>query len=150
MKRILGSFAAAGLALILTVPAFAGSTCGMKSSATSATAWGGAWVQRTPSGSLVVTDVAKGSPASRSGLKAGDVVLAVNGYELASNEQRAICASKADCRVGSTVAYKVRRGTETRAFKFKLEKMPANTAERMGGRYAFDPTLAAVVSTTNN
>jgi S1-C subfamily serine protease len=111
--------------------------------------WAGAWLQRSSSGTVTVAEVAKGSPAAKAGLKSGDLVLAVNGYDLSDSEARAECASKASCKVGSTVTYAVQRGHSTKNIKLKLEKMPANATERYASREAsFDPALAAVVMPT--
>lgn len=163
MKKMLTASAVAGLALALSVPAFAGggscmggasaTTADAKASCESAksAAWAGAWLQRSASGTVTVAEVAKGSPAAKAGLKSGDVVLAVNGYDLSDSEARATCASKAECKVGSTVTYTVKRGGSTRSVKLKLEKMPANATERFASRDAgFDPMLAAVVMPTAN
>jgi len=164
MKRMLTASAAAALALSLSVPAFAGGAhCSGSASATTAdaqgaschsnksAAWAGAWLQRSSSGAVSVAAVAKGSPAAKAGLKSGDVVLAVNGYDLSDTEERAMCASKANCSVGSSVSYKVQRGKATKSFIIKLEKMPADATERYADRDAgFDPMLAAVVMSTVN
>lgn len=163
MKRMLTASAATALALAVAIPAFAGGAhCSGGASATSAesytctdhaksAAWAGAWLQRTPSGAVTVSEVAKGSPAARSGLKTGDIVVAVNGYDLSNSEDRATCASKAECSVGKTVTYTVKRGPNTRFLKFKLEKMPANATARFANQQAsFDPALAAVVIPTAN
>lgn len=164
MKKVLTASAVAALALAMSVPAFAGgSHCSGSASATAANAgascgsmksaaWAGAWLQRSESGTVTVAEVAKGSPAAKAGLKSGDVVLAVNGYDLSDSESRAMCAAKANCSVGSTVMWAVQRGTSTKNVKLKLEKMPANATERYASREAsFDPSLAAVVMpiTTN-
>ena len=161
MKKMFAVSAVAALVLAVSVPAFAGgnhcsgasaaSANGSCMSATSA-AWAGAWLQRSASGTVTVAEVAKASPAAKAGLKSGDVVLAVNGYDLSNSEARAMCASKADCKVGGTVIYTVQRGTSTKNLKFKLEKMPASATERYASRQAgFEPALAAVVMpiTTN-
>lgn len=160
MKKMLSASAVTVLALAMAVPAFAGGAqCSShQSSATAASAqdacagknkaaaWAGAWLQRSTSGSVTVAGIAKGSPASRSGLKTGDVVLAVNGYDLSNREAREMCASKAECNVGSAVTYTVQRGRSTKAIKLKLEQMPAHATERFASRQAsFDPALAAVV-----
>jgi len=154
MKKMLTASAVAALALAISVPALAGGEtgnghCSGKSSASAATytaGWSGAWLERSASGSVTVVEVAKGSPAARAGLKSGDVVLAVNGYDLADGEARAMCAAKASCKVGSAVFYTVNRSGSTRELKLKLEKMPANAAQRYASRDAgFDPMFAAVV-----
>jgi len=161
MKKMLTASAVAALALAMSVSAFAGgSHCSGGASATTANAgascagmksagWAGAWLQRSASGTVTVAEVAKGSPAAKAGLKSGDLVLAVNGYDLSDSEAREECASKASCKVGSTVTYAVQRGSSTRNIKLKLEKMPANATERYASREAsFDPVLAAVVMPT--
>jgi len=158
MKKALTLSAAAVLAFAVVAPAFAGGDhCGGRSTnattadakmecAGHATAWAGAWMHRSSSGRLTVADVAKGSPADRAGLRAGDIVVAVNGYNVADNEGHAQCASKADCNVGSSLTYTVLRGRSTKEVKLKLEKMPANTAGRYANHQAsFDPAVAALV-----
>ena len=160
MKRFTASVATV-LALAVAAPVFAGgSHCsgGDKASATTAdasascvgkgksAAWAGAWLQRSASGTVTVAEVAKGSPAAKSGLKSGDVVLAVNGYDLSDSEERAMCASKANCSIGSTMTYKVQRGSSTKSIKLKLAKMPSDATARFADRQAsFEPGLAAVV-----
>src|SRR5262245_51429569 len=155
MKKMLTASAVAAVMLAMSVPAFAGgshcsgsasATAGASCSGMKSAAWAGAWLQRSSAGTVTVAEVAKGSPAAKAGLKPGDVVLAVNGYDLSDNESRAMCASKANCTVGTTVIYTVNRGSSTKEVKFKLEKMPANATEKYASREAsFDPALAAVV-----
>lgn len=155
MKRSILVPVLAAVALMASVPAFACDGAN-KSSATAAsaghgscsasarsTAWAGAWLQRTASGACEVAAVAEGSPAARQGLRAGDVVLAVNGHAL--NAANMSCPVGA-CSVGRTMAYTVQRGRNTRVVKLALEKMPASAAERFAHREAsFDPALAAMV-----
>jgi len=165
MQKKLTASAAAVLALALAVPAFAGgahcsgssnasamankSSCSDKASASN-TAWAGAWLERSASGKITVADVAKNSPAHRAGIKSGDVVLAVNGYDLADKKSRESCASSAECNVGSAVTYKVQRGNSVKKMKVTLEKMPADAASRFANRGAeFDPVFAAVIVSAN-
>jgi S1-C subfamily serine protease len=161
MKRMLTASAAAAFVLAVSVPAFAGgASCSGHASASASSceghsaksaAWAGAWLERTSSGTVTVAEVAKGSPAAKAGLKTGDVVIAVNGYDLSNSESRALCASKANCTVGSTVNYTVQRSGSTKHFKLKLEKMPADATDRFATRQAeFSPALAAVVMPTAN
>ncbi len=146
MKKLVASITAAML-LATSVAAFAGGDyCSGKGASASAAAWCGACLQRSTSGAVSVAAVAKGSPAERAGLRTGDIVLAVNGHDLSNSQEHAMCSSKADCSVGSTVTYMVQRGNAKKALKVKLEKMPADAASRFANRTAsFDPTLAALV-----
>lgn len=162
MKNRFKASAASILALALAVPAFAGGGhCSGESAAmaengscashTMTSAWSGACLQRSASGKITVADVAKGSPAAKSGLKTGDIVLAVNGYDLSNADHRAMCASKASCNVGSAVTYTVQRGKSTKDVKFKLEKAPAQANQKFPSHLGtFDPTLAAVVMPAAN
>jgi S1-C subfamily serine protease len=148
----------AALALAVAVPAVAcdghkkasassasadGYSCGSKST----TAWAGAWLERSSGGELTVVAVAENSPAAKSGLRAGDIVLAVNGKSIA--EKSMSCASGTACSVGSAWAYTVQRGKATKTVKVKLEKMPADASTRFASREAsYEHTLAAMVIPT--
>jgi len=150
----------AALALAVALPA---SACDghSKTSATSAsadghscsgmsrsTAWAGAWMQRSNSGELTVVAVAEGSPAAKSGLRAGDVVLAVNGHNIAAKSEH-MCANGTACAVGSAFAYTVQRGKATKTVKVKLEKMPADVTSKFAAADVnYEPALAAMVITT--
>jgi len=112
------------------------------------TAWAGAWLQRSGSGQLTVVAIAEGSPAARSGLRAGDIVLAVNGQSIAEKSGHT-CANGTACSVGSSFAYTVQRGKATKTVKLKLERMPADATARFAAREAsYEPTLAAMVIAT--
>ena len=124
----------------------AGAGMGSCSGMSHSSAWAGAWLQRSSSGELTVAAVAEGSPAARSGLRSGDIVLAVNGRELNSDKAGHGCADGSACTIGSSFAYTVQRGRATKVVKVRLEKMPAAATTRFAAREAsFEPTLAAMV-----
>ena len=121
-----------------------GYSCSGKSRST---AWAGAWLERSNAGQVTVVAVAEGSPAAKSGLRAGDIVLAVNGQSLADMSSH--CASGTACSVGSAFAYTVQRGKTTKTVKVKLAQMPADASSRFASReVSYEPTLAAMVLTT--
>ena len=128
-----------------TASAGAHSCSGMSRS----TAWAGAWLQRSAGGQVTVAAVAKGSPAARSGLRQGDVVLAVNGRELNAEGSGHMCADGSACAIGSSFAYTIQRGGSTRVVKVKLEKMRAEATTRFADlNPSYEPALAAIVIPT--
>lgn len=147
LKKLAASATAVlALAALVAVPAIAGGSHCSSAKSAGKTAWAGAWLQKSAAGAVTVAEVASGSPAAKAGLKQGDIVTAVNGYNLADSKDRAMCASKAECNVGSAVTYTIQRGNSTKTVKVKLEKMPADAASRFANRDAsFDPALAAIV-----
>lgn len=131
-----------------TSAAMASADHGCCANKASAAVWAGAWLERSQNGAVRVADVAKNSPAARSGLKAGDVVVAVNGNKVGAKGECSF--SHEECTLGSSVAYTVQRGRSTKVMKLKLEKMPATATERFADREAsFDPALATLVLTSN-
>jgi S1-C subfamily serine protease len=144
----------AALALAVAIPA-AACDGNSKASASSASAdghcsgmsrsaaWAGAWMQRSSGGQLTVVAVAEHSPAAKSGLRAGDVVLAVNGKSVSESHS---CGMSTACSVGSAFAYTVQRGKSTKTVKVKLEKMPVDASTRFASQEAsYEPMLAAMV-----
>jgi len=158
LRNVIPVMAALALAVALPASACDGHSKASASSASAeghscsgmsrSTAWAGAWMQRSSGGELTVVAVAEGSPAAKSGLRAGDVVLAVNGQNVADKSSHS-CASGTACSVGSAFAYTVQRGKATKTVKVKLEKMPADVTNRFASLEAnYEPTLAAMVIPT--
>jgi serine protease Do len=72
---------------------------------------------------VIISRVDEGSPAERSGLKRGDVIVAVNGERVANYEsaRRAIFGS----RVGDVLEFEVIRDGEPRSFDIRVEEAPS-------------------------
>ncbi len=139
-RKLIASFTAALLLGAATAALAGGDYCSHGASA-SAAAWSGAWLQRSSSGDIRVADVAPHSAAAKAGLRAGDVVLAVNGHSLGEGH-----CTEGSCTVGSSVTYTVQRGHATRTVRVKLERMPQSASQRYANREAtFDRTLATLV-----
>lgn len=75
---------------------------------------------------VYVSNLAKGSPAEKAGLRAGDVVLQVNGERVSSPQHLQKLARKAG--VGGRLAFKVRRAGGTVPFTVVLAPFPEDVA----------------------
>jgi serine protease Do len=72
-----------------------------------------------------VESVVEGSCADKAGLKAGDVITAVNGQEITTKDE--LISSKESLRVGDTMTLTVSRNGETLTISVVLEAEPAET-----------------------
>lgn len=72
---------------------------------------------------IIVSDVSANSPAEKSGLKVGDIVLEANGTKL--NSEQDLVAILVDARAGDVVKLKVYRDRKTVDLSLKLERRPA-------------------------
>ena len=107
------------LALAVAAPAIAGDghkctadtqTClNEMASKLKARGWVGLEIEKDSEGMLVITYVEDESPAAGSGIREGDVLLAMNGIEFAEANWDKIKAEKETMRVGKEVTYTVKR-----------------------------------------
>jgi serine protease Do len=73
---------------------------------------------------VVISDVAPGSPAEKAGLKSGDVVLSMNGKQVAGSADLRMRVSEAG--PGASVPMSVRRGDSTMDITAKLGELPTD------------------------
>ncbi len=81
---------------------------------------------------MLVSSVDPGSPASKAGLRPGDIVLTINGAKVDGRFPEQLPAIQyliASQPIGSTVALSVKRGTETRSFSVVTEKLESRVGE---------------------
>ena len=128
MKRI--GWLAAAAAVALAVPALAGGEKCNKSAAAckeemtahyKAKGWAGLELDKAD-GQLVVKGVVAGSPAEAAGMRAGDVLLAVNGASF--EDKDAVYKVKKSLAVGSSVTYTISRGGAEQKVSLTLAPVP--------------------------
>lgn len=95
-----------------------------KAAKMSAHGWLGLKTDKDADGAWRVSSVAAGSPAAKAGFRAGDVLVAYNGIALNEANMDAVKKAKADCAVGKTVAYTVRRDGAERTLSATLAPVP--------------------------
>ena len=96
----------------------------------------GRMLETSASHGAVVTDVGAGSPAESAGLKAGDVVVAVNGRAVQSDND--LYNAEGIAPVGSTLELKVLRGGEALTLKatLKAESILSSDGAKLDARLA--------------
>jgi S1-C subfamily serine protease len=78
-----------------------------------------------------IVEVVGGSPAAHAGLRAGDLILQIDGYSLTSPEGG---RRWGDIRPGDEVSLTIRRGLERKTLSIQAEERPAPNALRREGR----------------
>ena len=85
-------------------------------------------VKNTEKGKIQVLAPIKGSPAEKAGIQAGDLILTVDGVDYSADEMT-IASNKIKGEEGTTVTLVVLRGTETKKYELKREKVKVNQVE---------------------
>lgn len=75
-------------------------------------------------GAYKVSSVAPGSPAEQAGFRAGDVLVAINGVSVHSENKEAMKKAKSQFGVGKQVTYTVERGGQKQALTATLAPVP--------------------------
>jgi len=101
--------------------------------------WSGIESEERPDGFLQIVALIPESPADRAGIKAGDVILSMNGVTLTKANAPKIEEMKQNgLRIGNRVAYGVMRGKEVNTVKVELEKIPDAVLSGLIARHARD------------
>lgn len=85
-------------------------------------------VKNTEKGKIQVLAPIKGSPAEKAGIQAGDLILTVDGVDYSADEMTT-ASNKIKGEEGTTVTIEVLRGTETKKYELKREKVKVNQVE---------------------
>jgi Do/DeqQ family serine protease len=95
---------------------------------------------------VLLTEVWEGGPADRAGLRAGDVVLSVNGQTVA--DEQGLRFQTDTQRPGATVSLAIRRGGEARTVQARIDGLPRTNPDprELSGPSPLDGTRIVTLS----
>ena len=121
MKSTLFSFLLAGLVAFSGLDAVQAQ---QRTSPASGTGWMGVMLGEAPSSGVLISRVLEGGPAMKSGLRAGDIIVEVDGIKVESTAGLINAVSGLDA--GSWISMKVDRKGKKRELKIRLDGRPEN------------------------
>jgi len=85
-----------------------------------------------------VTTVFDGTPADKSGVKVGDVLLAINGVKLNEENHEKLGKLEGKMKPGATFTYTISRNGKEKDITLALEAMPADAMATIVGKHMLD------------
>lgn len=85
-------------------------------------------IKNTQYDKIQVLSTIKGSPAEKAGIQAGDLIISADGVEYSADDMTT-ASNKIKGEEGTTVTIEVLRGTETKKYELKREKVKVNQVE---------------------
>ncbi len=155
MKRLSKWVAVLGLAVLVAAPAFAGhekcdydtQECLDKMAAhMKDSGWVGLELEVSEMGGYEVAKVIPGSPAEEAGIRSGDVLFAMNGIEIADENEEALMEVKKGLSPGKSLDYTIKRDGYDRQVTVTLAPMPADVLARYIGRHMLDHASAGIAT----
>ena len=152
MRRLIGSIA---IAAAMALPAFAGE--GKCSYSTQdcldhmATMRSAGWVgiefdKDAGSQKLLIKNVLEGSPAAAAGLRTGDVLIALNGVQLATASEEEVKKARAEWKPGQQVQYTIQRDGKNQDLALTLGSWPADQLAKTVGKHMLEHAANAEVT----
>lgn len=93
-------------------------------------------------GVATILKVVAGSPAEKAQMNSGDILFALNGVEIKTENQEALDKIRADMKPGTAVTYTVRRAGEDHQMAITLAPMPADLLARYIGEHMMEHASA--------
>jgi S1-C subfamily serine protease len=95
---------------------------------------------------LLIKNVLEGSPAAAAGLKAGDVLMTLNGVDLATANEEELKKARAEWKPGQQVKYTVQRDGKSQEIALTLGSWPADQLAKTVGKHMLEHAASAEVT----
>lgn len=102
--------------------------------------WVGVLLDQDSTGAVTVIQVVPGGPADKAGVKAGDVMISLQGVPIVDAPK--LIVGKAGWKTGTEVKYRVRRGEGERNLAVVLGQISDEQLARMVGEHMVEAHLA--------
>ncbi len=154
MRRSVGLLAIA-IAAVMALPAIAGDgkcsystqECLDHMSTMRTAGWVGIEFDKdAKSKTLLVKNVLEGSPAAAAGLRSGDVLVSLNGVELASASDEDMKKARAEWKPGQEVKYTIQRDGKSQEMPLTLGAWPADMLAKTVGKHMLEHAANAEVT----
>ena len=109
-------------------------------------AWLGISYETDDMGRWVVSSVEPNSPAKKAGVKAGDVLVAVEGHDVAEADKSTWQALEAKMKPGNRIAYTVERNGSKKQIDVTLAEMPDEVLAQWVGKHMLAHAAVEVAS----
>ena len=111
--------------------------------------WAGVSLEMSEDG-LRVSEVHPGTPAAKAGVKAGDVLVAINGVEYAEENQEKMAKFEKEMIPGKEFTYTIARGGKNKEVSIALAEMPMDVVARMVGMHMLNDHAAVEVASADD
>ena len=111
--------------------------------------WAGVSLEQNEDG-LTVSEVHHGTPAAKAGVKAGDVLVAINGIEYAEKNKEKMSALQAQMVPGNEFTYTISRKGKNKEVSFALDEMPMDVVARMVGMHMLSDHAAVEIASADD
>ena len=108
--------------------------------------WVGIEGDKKENGLFVIKTVVAGSPAEAAGLKAGDVVYAMNGVKFGDDNKDKLKQIKKGLAPGEILTYSVKRNGKSKDIAIKLGKVPDEVLAQWIGEHMLQHAAVKVAS----
>ncbi len=93
-----------------------------------------------------ITDVVAGGPAAVAGLQKGDILLALNGHDLTSGDEKAASTAWGETKPGDRVKYTVERAGREKVIAVTLARIPESVMNEAIAKHMKEDHQAEVVA----